>query len=458
MHRRFFMSKHLTGLALGLVLTTTAAWGGVVYVPIGANVTDDQGNTLRTDVRLSNDGNKQLDVSYVFIPAGVDGSSVDRSLLSETMSIGARNSVRVRDFFDPDQIGILEIVADPEIAITSRLVTSFADGGESLGTEMTVITAANAVPGGKTAFLQGLRRDDVSIETDLFILNVSDSRNDCAVEIYKFGGLKIVSETISVPPISLTPFKDVFGLIGESSLGEARAAITCTDPAQPFALIRNLDPAETVFVQPSGTGSSGFSGGGGGGNGTCPADALFNEPGVFHVPVKGGEVLELKAPMESGSKFSKIVLDMSFVHGGWNKNSNFLHSIFWLNRASTWASNLFGYLNAFGPNKNTVKMQTNVDLTPGDLIVAESNAKLNPGTEYSVHYEYDAANRKVTAQVSEKGGPVVVTRQTATSVNVVRSVAPGWFIVFGHKSNGSGSKEVETYGWQYKDLCVQLIP
>jgi hypothetical protein len=238
---------------------------------------------------------------------------------------------------------------------------------------------------------------------------------------------------------------------------EITARFSCNQTFFPFATVNAVGTGEMLVIDPSGTGNSLLQPPGDGGlPPVTPGATVFTRPGVFHVPSPGNEAKHFDIPMPGNPVFTKIVLDLDFFHGGWHANSSSNHSIFWLNRADRWRNNLFGYLNTFGPNTNTLKLSTNADLGPGNIRAESVGVVLNPGTTYHVHFEYDTALNVYFAELSVNG-TVIRRVSDMPTVNRIRTVGNNWFVVFGHEAGAVGP-EVPTYGWRYMNLQVQWIP
>ena len=453
-----------------LLLTALAApvFAGTVYVPL---VIDDEieGNAFKTEIRFTNDNDAARRFSAVFIPSFTDGTDVPREGLGLVeRAIQPRATLRLDDLGLPGQSGILEIEADEDIAVTARLVSSNADS-QLLGTEMPVVSSGNLVPAGGTGIIQGINRVDGVITTDLYLMNIGTESSECMVEVYKRGGTLLVAQNLTILPLSLIPFNDVLRLLGESGAADVYVASTCDQPTHPFAVVRKTGTAETLYLAPSYTGAdgvdngSGRGGGGGGGGGgvpstNCPANAALNVPGLAHRPVVGLERKRFEVPTGDNQIFSQIVIDLQLTVGGWNRRSADNHNIFWFQRTDTWRGNVFGYLNAFGPNRNRVKNITNVDLAPGDVAPFEVEFVLQPGKTYDIRYIFDTDRAIIETTFTDPATDQIVFRMVGSpTVGTIRSKAPGFFIAFGHGADEHGP-EVPTYGWQYKDICVQLIP
>lgn len=446
------MRKSLVALtALMLLGPVAPLWGGTIYVPYAVNKTV-RGHQFTTEIRVHNDDTSSHKLTYLFIPAGKNGTNFDRA--SEPIEITVKGHVtEVLDDLVPDgERGMLEISADPEIAVTARLIGS-ADKGETktFGVEIPVITSTNVITPGRTAILQGLRRSEDRVVSDFFIANLSIERTQCAVEVRKRGGAEVVEEVLSLAPLSLSAFYDVLGLIDVENASDIMIAVTCDQLTRPFAVKQDLATAELLFIPPSGTGNSSldpFP------SNECPPDALLQLDGTFHVPQPRSERATYFAPTTPGQSYNRLIVTMEFTHGGWHRISSANHAVFWLNRTSQWSGNVFGYLNLFGPKKNNAKNLTNVDLPRGVVAAVTQGAVFDQGETYVVHYTYDAAANFIETVISEKGGAELVRMTDRTTVRKIVT-DDNFMVVFGHSANEHGL-ELPTYGWEYANFCLRL--
>ncbi|HEX9734576.1 MAG TPA: hypothetical protein VGG06_21605 [Thermoanaerobaculia bacterium] len=445
------MRKSLVALTTLLILGSAAPlWGGTVYVPYAVNRTV-RGHMFTTEIRVHNDDNEAHTLTYLFIPVGKNGVNFDRSTEPVEVIVPGHVTIPLVDLVPDGERGMVEINADPEIAVTARLIGS-RDGGatKNVGVEIPAVTSSSTIPPGKAAIIQGLNRTAGRAVTDLYIATLSIERTQCAVEVRKRGGAEVIEQVLSLAPLSLTPFYDVLGLLAIDNASDMSVAITCDRIARPFAVTHDLETAELLFIPPSATGSSSLNPFP---TSSCPTGALFSRPGVFHVPTPGNPSARYDINLPGRQTFSKITLDMEFTHGGWNRRSSDNHSVFWLNRDDVWRSNLVGYFNLFGPNRNFGKLISNLNLPAAVVRSVQQNASFQEGETYVVHYDYDTRSRVVELVMSVKGGQEMIRLQDTPTVSSL--AADHFYVVFGHVETGHGP-EVTTFGWAYSDLCIQV--
>ncbi len=443
------MKKLTICLALGLLLgSVVPVWSGTVYVPLAVNRTVE-GNQLETEIRVTNDSSTSTTLYYVLIPSWTDGTTIDRDTATKQMTVPSHSTIRLDELITPGKYGALEITAGKEIAVSARLVGVSPDGRQA-GAEMPIVTSATATSPGDTTILQGLSRVEQVVATDFHLFNLSRNVSDCVVEVFRGNGSRVTAVTLAVSGLTLVPYEDVLALLNMTDVEDIRIAVTCDQISYPFAMIHHLDTAEVLFLGPSGTGASSLDP-----FPACPPGALYAYEGVFHVPAARSETKQFNIKMQGGQQYSKIILDMDFTHGGWNSDSSGNHSVFWLNRGDRWRGNVFGYVTAWGPNKNYIKMATNVDLPAGQMDAVQKGLVLKRSATYHVHYEYDTANRRIECTFTDETGNRILLLENTPTVNKIVTESPGFFVVFGHGSHEAGP-EVPTYGWEYANLCIQI--
>lgn len=424
---------------------------GTVYVPMAGDLVTAEGHIITTQVLFHNTSGQPQSYSAVFIPATSDGTLVDRES-PEEFTVTQR-ATEVRDDLAPAGVfGLLEITTDDEITVTARLVSIAADGEQKIGANVPVINSRSAIAAGGTGVVQGLDRIDGQMVSDFFMLNLSIERSECNVDVRRRDGFRIFEQTVSLPPLSLFPFEDVLSLLGVMNTTDVSVAVSCDTLSHPYGLSRRVDTGEIRFVPPSPKGAASidlFP------TSDCPEDALFQLPGDFHIPSPQNERATFFVDTTPGEVFSRLILTMEFTMGDWNRGDpSGNHAVFWLNRTPQWASNLFGYVNLFGPRKNFAKMQTNVGLPRGVIEAVQQGANFEPGLTYTVRYTYDTEQNFIEAIFTQKGGGEVVRLNDIPTVN--RIVTDNNFMLaFGHTSHEEGP-EVTTFGWRYSNLCFRL--
>jgi len=174
--------------------------------------------------------------------------------------------------------------------------------------------------------------------------------------------------------------------------------------------------------------------------------------------VRGHEKQAYDINLDHTVRAKKIVVDMDVVPGPWNlakKPGN--HALVWLYRGK-FRSNTIANVNAFGPDRYTLKMNENFDLPQGGVQAKEVPVPWEQGTRYHLHYVYDAEHNLITAELSVNGSLVKSMEMLGTAKSHAIDVPKtGMKIEFGHWPDQSGP-EVASYDWRYYDLKVEFVP
>ena len=440
-----------TVLCLGSISSAEAK---EVVVPYAANLVTAEGK-VEIHLRVSNDSTQATTFSWVFIARGRDGTAIDRSFEAQTVDIGAHQSLILTDLVPEGEVGYIEVSGDDDLIVSARMVILNSRNKERIGDEIPILSETNVVGGLKTANLIGLRRLPEAWQTDFYLLNLGSTPGSCGVQIYRRGGQLIFDVVIDdIPPLGMWSFTDAFKAIGRPTISEARFAVTCSQASYPFAIHRNLSTADALIIKPSTEQRSGFdllvdSF-------PCPSDALFYRPGIFHTVEKGNETKSFVIPQQGGQVFDRLILDMTFIWGGYYAPTTNLHNIFWLQRNDIWTGNVFGYLNAQGAGRNQIKLETNVDLARNLNSTAQvSGTVLDTGRTYLLHYEYDAAGSRIETTITTKSGETVASFVTTPTVDSIQTIDQGWYFQVSVEAGAPGP-ENPTYGTKYGELCFQL--
>lgn len=441
---------------LAVFFAATPIFAGTVYVPLVTDV-DLDGNRLGTEIRVLNTSTTDFrSFRYFVIPEGTNGTERPDGEVGQAVQLAPRASFQLRDLVAEGESAMVEISADEEIHISSRLIADDVSGAPLLGHEMPVVSSDNLMLATGSAVLQGWARTGADLRTDFHLLVLSEQAATCSASVFAADGGALASgATFSQQPTSLKTFSDVLSLLQVVEQDEISLVLSCDQPFYPFSVTYSRLTAEVLLVFPSASGRSALMPPGDREE-PIPGAVVFERPGVFHRPTVGNESRRFDIPFPGNPTFSRILLEMDFTHGGWAPDSSDNHGIFWLNRGDRWRSNLFGYFNVFGPGINQVKLATNVNLAAGEVQAKSVSAFLTPGANYSVRFEYNTITDTYRSTIS-RDGQVVATVQDVPTANRIRTVDENWFVAFGHNLGAAGT-ETPTYGWSYSNLRVQWIP
>lgn len=445
------------GLALLIWLSIVVpAFAGTVYIPLATDV-DRGGHVFSTEVRLLNTSATDFEsFRYWVIPAGTDGTERPDGEVGEEVLLAPGALFVLQDLVPFGTSALVEITAPDAVHISSRLTSDNVGGLQLLGHEMPVVSSDTLIPPDGTGVLMGWSRTEGDLRTDFHLVNLGFVTANCSATVYAATGQVLASNVVfSQEPLSLRTFADVLSLLGVTDRDGISGSFSCDQTFYPFSVTYSLATGEVRLIHPSASGRS-----------TLqppssmddpePGAVVFELPGIFHSPTPGNESRRFNVPFPGNPTYSRIILEMDFTHGGWSADPSDNHGVFWLNRGTRWRSNMFGYLNIFGPGTNQLKLATNANLDAGDVQAKSVGAFFMPGGTYHVRYEYNILESFYEATVT-RGDQVVGVVRDIPTVNQIRTVGENWFVDFGHNLEAAGP-EVPTYGWTYSNLRVQWIP
>jgi len=446
-------------LASSLLGSAGAAFAGTVYVPVPDPV-GSTGSSHAMQIWITNSGTAQQPYTATFLAAESDGTQ--RPTKSTATPVPTGRTALLANPGVSGKVGLLEIDSSAQISIEARLLNT-SPAGQVTYSLVPVISSANLFAAGGTAVVQGLRRDAVSGDiSSLGIVNLAQQAAQCEVKAFRSDGSQIgPTVSLSFKPLSLRYFTDGFGLLGEQTLADARFQVSCNQPFSAYATVFLKNTSQLVFVEPSATGASTLTVPGGGGGSQPPPAAgsvVYSVPGLFHTATTAKPKEQRLITLDHDLSLKRLVLDMDFVPSVWNlAKIPGNHAIFWLYREK-FRSNTIGNVNAFGPDKFTLKAAQNINLAPGATTQKEAGVSWELGRKYHMHYTYDAEHGTVTAELSLAGTVVKTLEFDSTAPNRVLTVpAHGLTVEFGHYADQEGP-EVASYGWQYLDLRIEMVP
>lgn len=443
-------------VALMAAASVSPAFAGFVYVPV-LDRNGSGGSTHRTEVWLSNSGTQERRYGALFLPAGTNGTQ--RPVPSTKASVLAGRTSKLVGISTPGAPGLLEIEAGTQVLIHARLANS-PSGGFAGYTQIPVISSDNALTAGTAAHLQGLLRDGSGSYTDLDIVNLANQAAACTIGFFRADGTQIgATATVAVPPLSMRHFGDALGIVGATSVADARAQVSCNQLFFAFAPVFN--PARTLltFVTPSASGASTLAGP----TGPPPAAGaiVFERTGEVHRPVAGNEIRVLTVPVPQALALKKFTVEWDVIPGPWNPTKpDGNHNLIWIHRGK-YRSNTVANVNTFGPPRSGIKNAQNVDMAARALTTNEVPLVFQQGVSYHLRYVYDAETNRITLTVTS-GGLTVAILEMAGSVaasKVINVPATGLVVQFGHTAaQAAGGIEFPSYGWVYSNLRIEMQP
>ena len=457
MTNRRFLRTIVGFSALCLIATAAPAAAGTLYVPL-LDENGVGGVQRLTDLLIANHG-ENLAYQAVVLPVDTDGTVRNGAPINGSVLKGI--GARLTAVGAPGSTALLEITAPANFALAARLSTVSVDRTRITESVVPVVSSDNALAAGATARLIGLYRDAAAGEaSDFAVINLERSAASCTVKTFRADGSQVATTAaIVVRPLSMRAFSDVLALLGETTVTNGRMDVSCDQPFYAFATITRRDRGETQWINPAATGASTLTGNNAPQAPPPPAGTIvFRASGSLFTATAANPKGYLQVPVEGELRLRRLVLEMDFTPGPWNTSKNpGNHNIVWLHRGK-FRSNTIGNINAFGPNKFTLKAAQNIDQPAHSSTINDTSIQLVQGTKYHLRYTYNADLRTAIAEVSRQGTVIGTVSIAATAAgNTLVVPATGLVVEFGHLPTHEGP-EVPAPGWNYSELRIEMAP
>ena len=378
-------------------------------------------------------------------PQGADG----RPVVTQLRIAGSDGATK--SYSAAGETGLLELEGSQ---VDAWLQT--ARDGRTFITRVPVISADNRLEAGATAFLNGLDRNDRNDRKDrkltrLGLVNLGAEAARCDVDFLAAdGSLAAASATVVVPARSLQQLGDA---LADAAVTAVAARISCGQPFYAYAVGVDRTTSEVSFATPESalavkTAKPAV---------VAKGTLVFNAPGLLHKATPQNEKGIVNIPVPSALALSQMVIDWDVTLGPWStKNPAGNHALLWLHRGR-FRSDTVANVNYYGPKKNFIKNNQNLDLPKTWNTNASGNVKLQTGQTYHFHYVYDASTEKIVITTSQNGRVLKTMRMDGSADNDTLTVpASGLVTEFGHYHFQDGP-EVATWGWSYSNLRVEMV-
>ena len=352
----------------------------------------------------------------------------------------------------------MELNLPDGVIATARLVTIHPQFGETLGTEMPVLSAENLIPAGTTAHVQGWEREVGQVLTDFGTVNLSATPAQCQVAVFRGNGRR------SPPPRPSRSSRSRACTSPRPSASSDRT--TCRPPGHRSPAIRISTPTQwsptSRPAKPSSTARRPAA------RTAWPVRAAsrrrpsarqnafcYGKSGTFFVPTVKDDYRRENFSVPAGT-YSSLHFSVEVVNGGWAQPTSGLNLMFWLARDGR-HFNLFGFAGFKGPSRNTVLFRHGIGMVAGDKPKFESGFKSEIGQTYIFDYTYNPAEGFLDLKILDKSGKVLW--RATDKPNVKSIVIPEGEVITADFSNRLGANPAEppSYGWQYRNLQFEIF-
>jgi hypothetical protein len=455
--------KALGGAALLLCGLVAPALAGSVYVPLATDQVID-GVRYQTQIWVTNTDTGLRQFTSYLIESETDGTDRPENWGAST-AIQAGDTMLLASVVGSGEQGMLEISGAPQIVVTARMVGT-SNGVAGLGTAMPVVSSKSVFAANAVAHLAGWVRS-ADLRSDFGILNLGHERASCSIKVFRNDGSQILgTAVVTMQPLGHRQFDDALNLLGQPAISAARSETSCDQPFYIYLRTYDRTAGDVFFTLPSHTlGESTLAtpdeepppGPGPGPSPSCSAGALcYSKPGTFFVPTVSADYRRETFEVPPGN-YSKLHMSLEVVPTGWHPPTNGLNLVFWLARDGR-HRNLYGFAGFKGPGSGQLLFRHGIGMEAGLKPKLTRNFLPTLGATYKIDFVYNTGNRTLTLKIMDAAGNVLHELTDRTNVNVIE-LLPGEANITADFSHRLGLNPVEppSYGWQYRNLLIELF-
>jgi hypothetical protein len=429
----------LLGL-IALAASVAPAFAGEVYVPFASNRSID-GTTYQTKVWVTNTGTAARRFDVRFICQNVDGTQGANT--TTQLNVPGGGTLLLGSVAPNGSLGMLEVSGAPQLVVNAR-IDAIGPGGTILSTtNVPAIGAGNLIKGGSTAHIQGLELTNRGTLSDFGIVNLSNAAAQCTIKAWRSNGAQInQTSVVTLLPLSVRHFENVLGLLGENSVSDTRAEVTCDKQFFPYALVFEPGGPETSFVTSSFALDSDLVSGVGNTAGTV----VFEVPGTYLDAKPGSSFKQFDIPLVEGVRYKKATVEFDVYV---NKFPNGIFAgVTALRRTDR---TLFYGLVVRGARSKAI-----LDMGIDDDVVQGNSGPWKERTNYHLVFEYDVPTSTLTFKTMRNGELVETLRGRINHFDLTKN-GKLVRVDFGQTGVADGAY-FPPIGWRYSNLKVTFEP
>jgi hypothetical protein len=437
----------LRSLLAASLCAAGAAHAGIVYAP-SPGLAPVGGSTYEVQISITNTAAAASDVKQALLATNTDGTQRPTPPTTVTVQAGRTAVVKPGSSFR----GLVELNGGGDLRYSARLTGT---GPGRLGVYLPVITAENAISGGKTAYLQGLLGGS-GRTADLTLLNLASTASQCTASLFRADGTLLAGPvTVSMKPLSHQAISDVFS--GGSAV-DARVTVSCTQNFFTYALISDAATGEVTYVGPAGSSGTGTTPP----PATCPTGATcFDAKGIVHQPTPAHRVQRVTFPAPAGTA-TRLRMSLDVTVGPWyaaDPAGKGLIYWFVVNRNF----DMFGTLYFRGPDpahpaqvQSEALLRHGLELTHPQKLKIEQPFSAQVGHTYHVEEDYDLKNGALTVTITDTTTGQIGVQLVGVPNLRAWSFKAGDTFLIDMGFPGTNVDEVPTDGWTYANVHVEV--
>ena len=432
--------------AAALVWAGTAA-AGTVYLPLAINGALG-GKTYNTYVWVTNPGTAPNEVQVRFIAKDTVGLAPNASTATAKLSVAPGQTFRLA--VGQAGVGMVELTGPDDAVFAARLESLTPGGVVRSQAHLPLIGADSVVPAGAVAHVQGGERAIAGRASHLGIASFGGEDGECSIKSFRADGSQVLATaSVWAPPVGQRWFEDVFNMLQEPSIGDARFEVSCDVPFFPYAAVLGDNPDSTQFVLPSVTGADSLGPAAPG----PKSGELMRLNGNFFTAVRGDSIYQATLPIPAGVEYDVITWEFDMFlpqlkdsgPGGTNFHSTMLFLT--SGRSGTYFAHTI---------RGNGKYKTTIDLG-NEEVVRGDNGGWVPNTTHHVKVTYSYVNRTVTWELFRNGGLAERIAAHAKNQRLVHH-GEGMHLMLGLDKEYDHGGYLPPYNARYSNLVVTGVP
>ncbi|MEM7051931.1 MAG: hypothetical protein AAF604_19850 [Acidobacteriota bacterium] len=421
-------------------LLAAPVWADGVYVPVASGTPID-GETIRTNIFVTNEGAEVRRFRTRFVPTNTDGTPPENEEeVGTLMSINPGATVRLQSIVPDGATGMLELDSAPQLSFSAQLERVTPDGFSVATGTMPIVGRDQVANAGETRRVLGLKRSQAGARSDVGVISFGTEPAQCDLTLYRSDSTRIQqTAVIVVPPLGHRHFDGALGILGEESVGDVRMDVKCSQPFFAYGVTRDAEPTGIAFHAATVSGADRV------GPGAPGSVGILRREGEFFVSTSSNPVLSIPLDnLEAGVQYSLVTFEFDM------RIERYRGPLF---------NTVFNFVRNGGPLYAALFVRGDRDKTILDLgneREVQGPTNWSERANFRVEFTYDTAQRVATLLVF-RGGSLIQQVSGGITNPVVVHNGEGINLIFG-LSRVFDNAFYPPIGWRFSNLEVQGFP